>query len=54
MTGYLKRLVFALDLAVGQLLDGTYRLVTAPIHALADLPTPTPVTDDDATTQRAA
>jgi hypothetical protein len=54
VTGYVRRLARALDLAIGDLLDAAYRLATAPIHVLADPPTPTPVTDDDATIHRAA
>lgn len=36
MTRYLKRLAYALDIAVGDLLDAAYRAATAPIHVLAD------------------
>ena len=36
MTGYLKRLARALDLAVGDLLDAGYRTLTAPLQVLAD------------------
>ena len=34
MTAYLRRLGHALDLAIGEVLDATYRAVTAPITAL--------------------
>jgi len=34
MTAYLKRLAFALDLAIGEVLDASYRALTAPVTAL--------------------
>jgi hypothetical protein len=34
MRAYLRRVLFSLDLGIGQLMDGTYQVITAPIHAL--------------------
>jgi len=34
MRDYLRRVLHALDLGVGQIVDGVYQTMTAPIHAL--------------------
>jgi hypothetical protein len=44
VTVYTIKLLQAWDLAVGDILDATYRLATAPVHVLAD-PAPAVVAD---------